>query len=111
MKFHFNNSRVELKGVPSKKLKVIQDGPSTKLLDNAAQGYASISKPLTDLLKKGAFEWCDAAQQALEALKIALVTTPVLAIPDFSKQSLGPKWQKLSIHEKELLAMVFAVQK
>ena len=87
--------------------------------------YATISQPLTDLLKKGAFGWNDAAQQAFENLKQALVTATVLAIPDFAKQfvveidasskgigavlmqenhplafiskALGPKWQKLSV--------------
>lgn len=29
----------------------------------------------------------------------------------FISRSLGPKWQKLSVYEKELLAIVFAVQK
>ena len=103
------------------------------------KGYATISKPLTDLLKKGAFEWSEVTQQAFEILKQALVAASVLAIPDFAKEfvvetdasrmgigavlmqenhplafirkSLGPRWQKLSVYEKELLAMVFAIQK
>lgn len=29
----------------------------------------------------------------------------------FISKSLGPKWQRLSVYEKELLAVVFAVQK
>jgi len=29
----------------------------------------------------------------------------------FISKKLGPKWQKLSVYEKELLAIVFAVQK
>jgi len=29
----------------------------------------------------------------------------------FITKKLGPKWQKLSVYEKELLAIVFAVQK
>ena len=29
----------------------------------------------------------------------------------FISRSLGPKWQQLSVYEKELLAVVFAVQK
>lgn len=68
-----------------------------------------------------------------------MCSAPVLALPDFSKQfvvetdasqggigavlmqdqhfiayiskSLGPRWQALSVYEKELLAVVFAVQK
>lgn len=101
--------------------------------------YASIRKPLTDLLKKNAFKWSESAQNAFEALKLALVSAHVLAVPNFLKtfvvetdaskdgigtilmqnkhplayisRSLGPKWQKLSVYEKELLALVFAVQK
>lgn len=29
----------------------------------------------------------------------------------YISRSLGPKWQLLSVYEKELLALVFAVQK
>lgn len=91
------------------------------------------------MLKKGAFQWNNQAQQAFETLKQALVTAHVLALPNFDKKfvietdaskggigavlgqegqpitfigkSLGPKWQRLSVYEKELLAVVFAVQK
>ena len=42
-------------------------------------GYEDISKPLTVLLKKNAFQWTSEAQQAFENLKNALVNTPVLA--------------------------------
>ncbi|XP_074377058.1 uncharacterized protein LOC141718578 [Apium graveolens] len=103
------------------------------------KGYATISKPLTNLLKKGTFTWNEQAQEAFSALKHALVSAPVLALHDFSElfvvetdaskmgigavwmqeghplafisKSLGPKLQNLSAHEKELLALVFAVQK
>lgn len=99
--------------------------------------YAVISRPLTSLLKKGTFSWTEEAAQAFQALKEALCTAPVMTIPDFSKvfivetnaflfgigavlmqehhpiaftsKTLGPKWQKLSVYEKELLAVVFAV--
>lgn len=103
------------------------------------RGYAHISRPLTDLLKKGAFKWSPEAEQAFINLKGALVTAPVLAIQDFSKifevetdastvgigavlmqeahpiayisRTLGPKSQLLLVYEKELLALVFVVQK
>lgn len=49
------------------------------------QHFAIIARPLTDLLKKGAlFVWTSAHTTAFEALKQALVTTPVLALPNFS---------------------------
>jgi len=103
------------------------------------KGYAHIAQPLTNLLKKGAFEWTVEAHKAFKSLKAALVSAPVLGIPDFTKvfvietdasthgigailmqeghplayisKSLGPRWQGLSVYEKELLALVFVVQK
>ena len=48
--------------------------------------YGLISKPLTLLLKKGTpFIWSSVTQSAFETLKNALVTTPVLALPQFDK--------------------------
>ncbi|XP_074278160.1 uncharacterized protein LOC141601756 [Silene latifolia] len=92
-----------------------------------------ISKPLTDQLKKEGFSWGSEAQLAFEKLKRALVIAHVLAVPDYSKtfvvetdvsqsgigavlmqydhplayisKTLGPKWQRLSVYEKELLAL------
>ena len=103
------------------------------------RNYSGISRDLNDLLKKGIFKWNDKAQVAFETLKSALIAAPVLALPDFDKifvletdasnegigavlmqdghplaflsRSLGPRWQKLSVYEKELLAIVTAVQK
>jgi len=34
-----------------------------------------------------------------------------MAPNSFYSKKVGPKWQKLSVYEKELLAIVFAVQK
>lgn len=103
------------------------------------RNYALISKPLTNLLRMGAFEWTLQAQAAFDHLKQALSSSPVLAVPDFSapftvetdasqfgigdvlmqkdhplafiNKTQGPKWQNLSVYEKELLAIVTAVQK
>lgn len=50
------------------------------------QHFALLARPLTDLLKKGTlFVWTPAHSSAFEALKAALVSAPVLALPDFSK--------------------------
>jgi len=102
------------------------------------KNFGMLAKPLTKLLKKGhIFAWTPATDQSFQALKHALTTAPVLALPDFSKQfivetdasdkgigamlqqeghpiayvskALGPKSQGLSTYEKESLAILMAV--
>ncbi|XP_052292019.1 uncharacterized protein LOC127900817 [Citrus sinensis] len=101
--------------------------------------YRKISRPLTDLLKKDNFLWNHTAEEAFNNLKSAMCTAPVLAMPDFQKtfvlecdasgegigvvlsqkgrpisylsKALSPKNLGLSAYEKEMLAVVFAVQK
>lgn len=103
------------------------------------QNYSIISKPLTQLLTKKGFEWNDQAEQAFTALKQAMVHTPVLALPDFNcpftvetdacetgvgavlmqkghpvaymSKSLGIMNRKLSVYEKEFMAVMLAVDK
>lgn len=98
-----------------------------------------ISKPLTLLLRKGAFCWNPEAEEAFCKLKQLLSQTPILALPDFSKpfiletdacmtgveevlmqegrpiaflsKALGKKHMGLSTYEKEMLAIIMAVQK
>ncbi|PNY17392.1 Ty3/gypsy retrotransposon protein [Trifolium pratense] len=48
--------------------------------------YASIAAPLTALLKRDAFIWTDAAQQAFDMLKRAMSEAPVLSLPNFEDQ-------------------------
>jgi hypothetical protein len=48
--------------------------------------YGTLAKPLTNLLKKKQFAWDQTTQKAFQSLKTAMSTTPVLALPNFSKQ-------------------------
>jgi hypothetical protein len=47
--------------------------------------YGTIVTPLTALLKKEGFTWNDDAAAAFNALKGAMTSAPVLALPDFAK--------------------------
>ncbi|MCI09678.1 Ty3/gypsy retrotransposon protein, partial [Trifolium medium] len=101
--------------------------------------FGKIAQPLTELLKKDSFLWSELATKAFMDLKNALISAPVLGLLDFSKQfivetdasgkgigailmqdhhplayiskALGPKQQAMSVYERELLAIVYAVQK
>lgn len=87
--------------------------------------------------KNTPYVWTSAHEESFTALKNALVSAPVLTLPDFNKQfvietdasdkgvgavlqqdghpiafvskALGPKKQGLSIYEKEYLAILMAV--
>jgi hypothetical protein len=94
--------------------------------------------PVFNLLKKHVlFVWTGEHQKAFELLKIALVTTPVLALPDLSlpfciytaachnsvgvvlmqqghplaflSRALGPKNQGLFTYEKEYMTIILAI--
>lgn len=101
--------------------------------------YGVVSKPLTELLKKGAFKWGPEAAVAFQELKTAMTTAHVLSLPDYTlpftikadacgngvgavlmqqgkplayfSKGLSQKNQGLSTYEKELLAIVMATQK
>jgi hypothetical protein len=103
------------------------------------RNYAIIARPLTLLLKKKSFVWTDSAIAAFQALKQAMSSTPVLCLPDFSKQfvvemdacdsgigamlmqdqhpiaylskPLGAAHLALSIYDKEFLALLMAIER
>ncbi|KAK8938871.1 hypothetical protein KSP39_PZI011490 [Platanthera zijinensis] len=100
--------------------------------------YGTMARPLTRLLKEFTFSWDDEAGKAFDQLKRAVSTPPVLALPDFSNtftvetdasnsgvgavltqanrplaffsKALGRKNTLLPAYEKEMLAIVLAVQ-
>lgn len=102
-------------------------------------GYAVIAGPLTELLKKDVFAWSEGADGSFENLKKAMTTMPVLRLPDFDRpfcietdvsdlgigavllqdnhpiayfsKKLGPRRRVASTYDKELYAIVEAVQK
>ena len=103
------------------------------------KGYGTIAKPLIYLLKKDSFLWSDTALEAFNALKVAVIQPPILALPNFSKpftiecnassiglgavlmqdnkpiafhnQALKGKYQHFSTYEIELLAFETAVKR
>ncbi|XP_016700078.1 uncharacterized mitochondrial protein AtMg00860-like [Gossypium hirsutum] len=48
------------------------------------KNYGVIARPLTNLLKKDAWGWCEQATVAFELLKQALCSAPILTLPNFS---------------------------
>ena len=102
------------------------------------KNYGKVAKPLTDLLKKGAFSWNEEAQQAFEQQRLLITEALVLALLDFSKsfaiecdasgkgigvvllqeskpiayfsKVLADRTAAKSTYEKELIALVLSVQ-
>ena len=52
---------------------------------NFVKNYGNIAAPLTALPKNNSFTWTPATTQAFQTLKMAMCTTLVLALPDFTK--------------------------
>jgi hypothetical protein len=103
------------------------------------KGYGSIAAPLTAMLRHNSFTWNEGGREAFQALKDAVSQTPVLALPNFSQpfliecdasgvgigavlmqsnrpiaflsKALKGKALHMSVYEKELFALVTAIQK
>jgi hypothetical protein len=103
------------------------------------RNYGLISKPLTQLLSKKGFQWTEEAATTFHTFTEAMVSTPVLALPDFQlpfanetdacdkgvgvvlmqnghpiaymSKALGVMNRKLSAYEKEFMAVMLAVDK
>jgi ribonuclease HI len=102
------------------------------------RNFGVISRPLTELLKKGVlYIWTKDHDVAFNTLKRSLSTAPVLSLPDFNvpfcietdasgtgigavlmqrghplaylSKALGPRSQGLSTHEKEYMAILTAI--
>jgi hypothetical protein len=83
--------------VDPKNIEAMQDWPHPKTLKilrgflgltsyyrNFVKNYGKIVAPLTALLKKNSFTWTPAIVQDFQTLKMAMCTTPVLALPNFT---------------------------
>lgn len=101
--------------------------------------FGGIAAPLNRLLTKNGFQWTEDAAAAFTALKQALITAPVLGLPDFSQpfviecdtsgfgiravltqfnrpiayfsEAIKGSALKLSTYEKEMIAVVKSVRK
>jgi hypothetical protein len=97
-----------------------------------------IAAPLTALLRKDGFSWTEETGAAFAALKTAITTTPILALPDFGKpfivecdastyrfgavllqdqhlvaffsQPVAPRHRSLAAYERELISLVLAIR-
>ncbi|KAL0401378.1 UNVERIFIED_CONTAM: Retrovirus-related Pol polyprotein from transposon [Sesamum latifolium] len=103
------------------------------------KSYSEIARPMTDLLKKTeTWNWTPQCQESFNRLKRAMVTDPVLALPDmlkpfvvetdasdfalggvlmqdghpvaFESRKLKDVEMRYSVHEKELLAIVHCLR-
>ncbi|KAE8705397.1 cytochrome P450 78A7-like [Hibiscus syriacus] len=103
------------------------------------KGYSKISTPLTELLKKDKrWDWSSKCQSAFEELKLAMISEPVLVLPDHTKsfevftdasdvaiggvlmqeghpvayesRKLNETERRYTVHEKEMTAVVHCLR-
>ncbi|KAA0039461.1 Ty3/gypsy retrotransposon protein [Cucumis melo var. makuwa] len=160
-KCHFAQEKIEYLGhvisgegvaVDPEKIKVISDWPQptnvketrgflglTGYYRRFVRNYGTIAAPLTQLLKKGGFNWTEETTLAFDRLKSAMMSLPVLALLDFTKQfeieadasgygigvvlvqdkrpvayyshTLALRDRGRPVYERELMAVVLAVQR
>ena len=103
------------------------------------RSYGMLAKPLTDMTKKNSFVWNDTSLAAFHKLKQALTRVPVLQLPNFYQtflvecdasstgigailqqeghpiayfsKALSDSNKRKSVYNRELLALVLALQK
>lgn len=102
------------------------------------KGYGILSKPLIELLKNNKFSWNENSTAAFQRLRSMMITKPLLVLPNFEEEFvmetdaceegvavlmqqgkpiaymiklLAGKHKAFSIYEKEMLAIVLALQK
>ncbi|XP_074305692.1 putative mitochondrial protein AtMg00860 [Silene latifolia] len=47
--------------------------------------FSSVVAPITECMRKGDFQWTEAAQQSFEKIKKLMCETPILKLPDFER--------------------------
>ncbi|KAA0041349.1 Transposon Tf2-6 polyprotein [Cucumis melo var. makuwa] len=106
------HSRVNYLGHWISKKGVEADGEKVKAMANWPQPN-NVSE-LRGFLGLTGYYWSDDATAAFESLKQAMISVPVLALPDFSLSftiETDASGIAKSIYERELMAVVMAVQK
>jgi hypothetical protein len=102
------------------------------------QDYGTIAAPLMALLKKDGFSWNEEVAAAFQALKTAVTSAPVLALPDFQQafivecdalthgfgavllqhkhpvaffsRPVAPRHRALAAYERELIGLIQAIR-